>query len=79
MHMHYNMTTLFNNHPYLSTSKFNAANWHATATQVHHFKIVTTHCYYYYRLGQALKTARCTFRHKHLFTGNDIAVKMLTH
>ena len=33
MHALYNMTTLFNNHPYRSSSKF-SANRHATATYV---------------------------------------------
>ena len=33
MHSITNMATLFNNHPYISSSKF-SANWHATATYV---------------------------------------------
>ena len=45
--------------------------------QVCHFKIVTTHCYYSCRLGQTLYGARCTFRRKHLFLGDDITVKKL--
>ena len=47
--------------------------------QVCHFKIITAHCYYYCRLGQALYTARCTFRRKHLFSGDDIVMKTLIH
>ena len=31
--MYHNMATLFNNHPYISSSKF-SASWHATATYV---------------------------------------------
>ena len=34
--------------------------------------VVTTRCYY--RLGQALKAALCTFRCEHLFPGDDITV-----
>ena len=42
--------------------------------QVCHFKIVTTCCYYYCRLGQTLYAALCTFRHEHLFFGDDITM-----
>ena len=34
MHSITSVTTLFNNHPYISSSKFSAANWRATATYV---------------------------------------------
>ena len=39
-----------------------------------YFKIVTTYCYYCYRLGQAPAAALCTYRREHSLPDDDIAV-----
>ena len=47
--------------------------------QVATLKIGTTHCYYYCRLGQAVRAALCTFRHEHFSpASNDIACNTTT-